>query len=362
MKILFLSNMYPSCKWPSFGTFVKINEEHLASYGFKISKVVINSKGGGKLKSLVRYFVFIFKSLFKIICYKYDAIYCHYLTHTTLPIIFLNKIFFMKIKYFVNIHGDDLLGQSRYHKFMHSFNESLLRNSLGIIVPSEYFKDAVNKLYSSIDMSKIHVSYSGGVDLSTFYQRHKLDEKNGFCIIGRIEEGKGWEDLLYAISLIDKTILKDVKFDFYGGGNQLPSFFDLVVKLNISDNINYIGQVPHHELPAIYSSYKFTIFPTHRESLGLVLLESLACSTPVIHSDIIPLNKISDKSCCIYFKVKDSLSLSNSIIQAISMSDSEYKGLCLSAVHRVSKYSADVSRIELNEFIFKKISTDYKSS
>ncbi|OGM08585.1 hypothetical protein A2159_03000 [Candidatus Woesebacteria bacterium RBG_13_34_9] len=51
-------------------------------------------------------------------------------------------------------------------------------------------------------------------------------------------------------------------------------------------NIFYVGKLTQEQLPVYYSAADIVIVPsTHEEGYGRVILESLACGTPVIGSD-----------------------------------------------------------------------------
>ena len=55
------------------------------------------------------------------------------------------------------------------------------------------------------------------------------------------------------------------------------------------------GVVPRHELPAIYSAADAFVFPGRAETFGLVMLEALACGTPVAAYPVAgPLDVVGD--------------------------------------------------------------------
>lgn len=53
----------------------------------------------------------------------------------------------------------------------------------------------------------------------------------------------------------------------------------------LRDAIDVIGVGEREELPSLYSSAWVTVLPSSEEAFGLVLVESLACGTPVVASD-----------------------------------------------------------------------------
>lgn len=92
LKILFISNMFPGAKTPSYGTFVKTNYDQLKSQGFDLEKVVLDTKHSDVFGKVCGYTKFFLNAFLKILFGKYDVIYVHYLTISTLPL-FLLSIF-----------------------------------------------------------------------------------------------------------------------------------------------------------------------------------------------------------------------------------------------------------------------------
>lgn len=60
-------------------------------------------------------------------------------------------------------------------------------------------------------------------------------------------------------------------------------FFDKEIAPHLSDKVRYAGEVPHEEKVALLAGARCTLFPIRwNEPFGLVMLESLACGTPVL--------------------------------------------------------------------------------
>ncbi|WP_226042357.1 glycosyltransferase family 4 protein [Natrinema sp. DC36] len=64
-----------------------------------------------------------------------------------------------------------------------------------------------------------------------------------------------------------------------------------------SENLRAIGRVNQSELAEYYSSALATIHPANFEAFGNVILESLACGTPIVVSDQCGAAEIVDESC-----------------------------------------------------------------
>jgi glycosyltransferase involved in cell wall biosynthesis len=61
------------------------------------------------------------------------------------------------------------------------------------------------------------------------------------------------------------------------------AYFDALVRPHLSDDMQYLGEVTHAEKVALLQHARATLFPIDwEEPFGLVMIESLACGTPVI--------------------------------------------------------------------------------
>lgn len=353
-KILFISNFFPSTKSPNFGTFVKTSAVQLEELGFVLDySVVTNNKRG--LKKLFDYICFFFKTIRKIIFNDYHFSYVHYLTYSTVPI-FISLLFGSNLKFFINIHGDDLVGTKFIHKIMGLSSGYLLQKSTGIIVPSEYFRKILLVKFPKLNKNKILVSPSGGVNSKLFFPYNSKvlsvsDKKRVFGFVSRIDEGKGWEDLLASIDMLPVNL--NAQFLIYGSGSQE---YLLKQKLKIMKNgsyVEFLGSVVHDEVPKIFNSINFFIFPTHRESLGLVLLESMSCGIPVILTRIDPLIDIVGKDYSLYIDLSSPQSLHDQILRCLRMKNDEYVNISNKNLEVSRQYDAvNVSRV-LYDFIMK---------
>ncbi len=61
------------------------------------------------------------------------------------------------------------------------------------------------------------------------------------------------------------------------------SYFSQEIAPHLADGVQYVGEVPHDEKLRLLAGAKATLFPIRwNEPFGLVMIESLACGTPVL--------------------------------------------------------------------------------
>ena len=71
-----------------------------------------------------------------------------------------------------------------------------------------------------------------------------------------------------------------------GEGPERNRLESLARRLGVWDRVRFLGLVPHAELAALYGAADVTVLASEREGWANVLLESMACGTPVVASNI----------------------------------------------------------------------------
>lgn len=61
---------------------------------------------------------------------------------------------------------------------------------------------------------------------------------------------------------------------------------DTVHQLGLTERVRFLDRYPHHQLPFFYTGADVFVFPTFSEGFGLPPLESMACGTPVVASNV----------------------------------------------------------------------------
>lgn len=278
MRILVVSNMYPSPASPSYGVFVKNFCRGLEAGGIAYDLAVMH-RGANKTQKLVNYLSFYAAAFCKSLFGRYDLVYVHYASHSSPPVLLARKL--RKFRLFTNLHGSDAVPETPAQEKMQRYTVAAVSQSERVIVPSAYFQRLVADKYR-IPLEKIAVCASGGVDSQVFYPR-PAEENPVFTLgyVGRISPGKGWDTLVEACERLQRPY----RLIMVGDGLESPQLDALLSKKNIP--VERLPLQPQENLPEIYSRLDAFVFPTRRagESLGLVGLEAMACGVPVICSD-----------------------------------------------------------------------------
>ena len=283
MKILLISNMYPSKESPYFGIFVKNFKNQLELKEVTFTLAVVKGRGASKVEKIQKYFKFFVDVIRKIKKNDYDAIYVHYISHSLIPLLFVKSC--IKKPLILNAHGSDVLVNNKIGEYVQKLVTPIIKKANLIVVPSEYFKDIVNDRFM-IKQKKIFISPSGGINTQLF--KPKGIKKDIFTIgyVSRIDKGKGWDTLLEAINLLNTNGLV-FRVLIIGSGAEEKLLLQNIEELKLENIVEYVGPRPHNELVSYFNQMNIFVFTTRlAESLGLVGLEAMACGVPVVGSNI----------------------------------------------------------------------------
>jgi len=115
-----------------------------------------------------------------------------------------------------------------------------------------------------------------------------LKEERIILFVGRIIPLKGIDNLVKAMSYLERK--EGIKLIVIGGDEhsqtEVERLKDLSRSLKIQELVIFLGLVKQEILPFFYSAANLCVVPSYYESFGLVVLESLACGTPVVATKV----------------------------------------------------------------------------
>lgn len=169
-----------------------------------------------------------------------------------------------------------------------------------VIVATEREKDELIQRYGALP-DKIGI-VPCGVNMELFkpidrtIARQKLGITDEYIVlfVGRIDPLKGADRLLKAMPHLNTY--NGLRLVIIGGDeysrSEVEKLRKLTGELDIQDRVTFQGMVKQEQLPYFYSAADVCAVPSYYESFGLVALESLACGTPVVATDVGDLKNI----------------------------------------------------------------------
>lgn len=338
MKLLVVSNMYPSKSAPSYGVFVQNFCRQLEELNIHYSLAVMR-KSGGKLGKLFGYVSFYARSFFLSLFGSFDAVYVHYASHSSPGVLLARKL--RKFRIFTNCHGSDVIPENAQQEKMQKNTRAILALSEKVIVPSAYFKRTVTEKYG-IAQDKVFVCASGGVNTELFCPLPRETRDTlvmGF--VGRLSYGKGWRTLLQALAQLPD---RDFRLVLVGDGPEKEEMRTLLEKLQLAGCTQLHGLLPQQELARIYNDIDVFVFPTEREgeSLGLVAVEAMACGCPVIASDFAaPADYVADGINGYKFPMGSAEDLAQCLKRFRALPEADRKAMSDGALQTAKAYSRE---------------------
>ena len=134
--------------------------------------------------------------------------------------------------------------------------------------------------------NKIYIAHEHFLDFDEFKIKKQPDERENLVgYIGRLSEEKGVLNFVKAIP----RILEEkggVKF-LIGGDGPLRDKIEKYLKgNNLNDKVKLVGWIPHDKLPDYLNELKLIVLPSYTEGLPNIMLEAMACSTPVLATPV----------------------------------------------------------------------------
>ncbi len=169
-----------------------------------------------------------------------------------------------------------------------------------ILADSQATKDDMIDLYNT-PADKISVLLSG-VDarfqsshqpLATLASKYNFPLKPYVLCVGTVQPRKNYERVITACrSLLDAGL--DFNLLIAGGKGWLDApIYDTINALNMGEKVHFLGFVDDDDLPSLYTHARCLAFPSLYEGFGLPILESMACGTPVLTSNISSLPEVA---------------------------------------------------------------------
>ena len=134
-------------------------------------------------------------------------------------------------------------------------------------------------------------------------------------IISRIEKYKGHEDLIIAITKLNKHYLKKFKFEIIGSGdeNYLRYLTKLVERNELSSSIHFLGYVKK-QINEIIENLDLVVSTTRTfEGFGLSIIEAINLNVPVITTNVGAIPEYLDKDKCEIIPPSSPEELANSL-------------------------------------------------
>ena len=124
-----------------------------------------------------------------------------------------------------------------------------------------------------------------GVDHERFSQPHGSERSHQICTVAKLTKFKNVDRLIFALCALKRRGDLEVRLRIVGDGDAKADLQKLASRLNVSDQVEFLGRLDDDELVDELRRSKVFSIVSDNEPFGLVMIEALACGTPVVAMD-----------------------------------------------------------------------------
>lgn len=337
--VLHFASWYPTNAKPMLGVFIKkhillLNKEiQQAVVYFNITndttvnlkvfntkkedlneiEILINKQSVFKLFYIIFGF-FKAKSMAKKIIGRADIIHLH----TILPMAplvwfysFLNHAKIVITEHWTGYQPED----GNYTGFFKTFfTKKIIAKSSCVITVSKQLANAMQQHQLKFN-NKIISNY---VDVSVFNNENKKVDSNNIIHISSLDDRqKNVSGLLNAFAKVINDV-PQATLTIIGSGGDEDYLKKLCIELNINNHVLFLGKKTGNELAQQIKNSAALVMFSRFENQPVVILEALACGTPVISTYVGGINEMLDNSNSLRVESENNDQLSKAILKIIN--------------------------------------------
>jgi glycosyltransferase involved in cell wall biosynthesis len=150
-----------------------------------------------------------------------------------------------------------------------------------IITTSQSNFEYVERNYSP---RGVHVLIPNYVETEVFKPMISVKRPDSICFVGRLSQAKNLFALFEALKGLSYALT------IIGSGEQKEQLNNFTIENEV--NVNFLGNIPNHDLPEILNQHELFILPSLYENMPKTLLEAMSCGMPVIGTNVKGINEV----------------------------------------------------------------------
>ncbi len=148
-----------------------------------------------------------------------------------------------------------------------------------VVARSNNAKDFIKRYCNNVSEEFI----DHGVELDKF--NYLKEKENVFVVVSQLIDRKRIDGIIIEFNKFLKKH-KEYKLIIIGDGDKRQNLESLTKNLNISSNVDFKGNKSHNEIIPILAKSKAMIINTIKDNSMLTIVESIACGTPIVTTDV----------------------------------------------------------------------------
>lgn len=159
------------------------------------------------------------------------------------------------------------------------------------IAAKNYFEESLNV---SLENNKVKIIYNGiefekiqNIKSENIFEKYSIDKNNKLILLNIAAHGreKRIDVLLDVVNKLTKKYNIDILLINIGEGSDTKELTDLTQKLNIKNNVKFLGKIPNKDVIGLLKAADIFIMTSEKVIFDLVVLEALASGTCCVVSN-----------------------------------------------------------------------------
>ncbi len=224
------------------------------------------------------------------------------------------------VPYLVKVHGSDLNVMAE-HATRRVQIRAALRHAGAVVTVSRALAEKAVAI--GADAARVHTVYNG-VDSERFMPGDRgeararlklLSDAPLLLYVGNLKSTKGCLDLLEAFPAL-LAARPQARLAYVGSGGCRTQLLERARALGCAERVDLVGAVAHDALPDWFRAADLLCLPSHNEGVPNVVLEAMACGTPVVATRVGGIPEVLPAQAGILVPVRQPAGLSAALIEA----------------------------------------------
>ena len=288
LRILLVTNLYPSESDPVFGSFVERQVRGLRRLGCTVRVVANTDRRNTGFARAIKYVSLLIRSLFAARFGSYDIVVGHFLYPTAAIAHIASRI--CGAPYVLVAHGTDVNSAAGNGRIARAVRKSLADAALVDAVSGSLEAQLRGSLAlpESVPTIALHM----GIDADRFHPCPDARERLGWdarervaLFVGNLVPVKNVDKLIDAFALVSRSYDRS-RLLILGDGPLRARLAQQATAAGLEQRVTFGGQVGQDNVALAMAGADVLVLPSRSEGIGTVLLEAMACGTPVVASRV----------------------------------------------------------------------------
>ena len=206
-----------------------------------------------------------------------------------------------------------------------------------VLVNSDFSRRSVIEAYGFADQA-CRIVYLG-VDHQRFTPHSSTIRKPWVCVIAKITRFKNVDAIVRAIAELVRRGLTEVHLHVVGVGDALEECQRTAEAAGITSQVTFHGRLGDDRVVDLLQQSRVFCLASADEPFGLVVVEALACGTPVVAmNNGGPLEILKDLGCGKLCEAVDAIHIADALEHFLTMDDDSFAAVSSEATRRASEF------------------------